>query len=399
MGPPPEGGAVAYRVVIYCPDRHIVYDGRTPYQVGVGGGISTRVRMARALSRRGHQVTQIVNCPRHEIIDGVEYVPLGEVSRIQTDVLIGTTSGGELDLGPLLKLQSDCRLFLVWVHGISKPGSVDELRYHSLYAVSNFIADFVADEWGVDRHRVFVSYNGFEEDIFSLAEESRPPRDPYRLVYFSHPSKGLDAAAGVVRRLRQADSRYHLVVLGGPRLWGQPEGESRHDEGVEYRGLVGQPALAQELLQCQFSLNLQTRQEPGALAIVDALRAGCILIGSPVGCYSEMVIDGRDGFLIPGDSDDEETQQRAAATILVVSESRGLVQRIRQRAQSLPWNTDTLAQAWTEHWEWALRDHERNERRGEAERVPACPWCGSSRLGLADGYHCLGCGRYQRVVE
>ena len=47
--------------------------------------------------------------------------------------------------------------------------------------------------------------------------------------------------------------------------------------------------------------------------IVDALRAGCILIGSPVGCYPEMVRDGQDGFLIPGDAGDEETQQRAAA--------------------------------------------------------------------------------------
>ncbi len=52
MSPPRAEGGRRYRVVIYCPDRHIVYDGRTPDEIGVGGGITARVRMARALARR-----------------------------------------------------------------------------------------------------------------------------------------------------------------------------------------------------------------------------------------------------------------------------------------------------------------------------------------------------------
>jgi glycosyltransferase involved in cell wall biosynthesis len=344
-------------------------------------------------------VIQIGNCPKHETIDGVEYLPVDGVSQVQGDVVIATTSGGELDLGPLRKLRLEYRLFIIWVHGIVKPGSLDDLPYRWLYAVSNFIGDLAADTWGVDRERLFVSYNGFEEDVFALAEQSHPARDPFRLVYFSHPSKGLSPATGVLRRLRQADSRYHLLVLGGPRLWGQAEVETPQEEGVEYRGLVGQQTLVRDLLTSQFSLNLQSREEPGALAIVDALRAGCVLIGSPVGCYPEMVRDGRDGFLIPGHADEAGTQERAAATIEAVAESSERLQRIRHSAQSIPWDTETLAQAWAGHWEWSLSEHSGDTIPAGSENGPSCPRCGSPRLRLADGYHCVVCGTYQREME
>ena len=63
-----EAKGVKRRVAIFCPDRHILYDGRTPDEVGVGGGITARVRMARALARRGHEVHMIVNCPQAAVL-------------------------------------------------------------------------------------------------------------------------------------------------------------------------------------------------------------------------------------------------------------------------------------------------------------------------------------------
>ena len=76
------------RVVLYCPDRHLTYDGRTPDDVGVGGGVTARVRMARGLARLGHDVTQVVNCPRRETIDGVDYRPLDDPGQLQADVAV-----------------------------------------------------------------------------------------------------------------------------------------------------------------------------------------------------------------------------------------------------------------------------------------------------------------------
>lgn len=387
---------ISRRVVIYCPDRHIVYDGRTPYQRGVGGGISARVRMARALARAGHRVTMVVNCPERERIDGVEFVPLLPRRRLEGDVLIANTSGGEMSLEPLLDLEVEAALRLVWVHGTIKPVGLEAVGFDALYAVSHFVAEVAEREWGVARRRIFVSYNAFEPDLFREAERSHPRRDPYRLVYFSHPSKGLETAIDVVRRLRAVDRRFHLMVFGGARLWGQEELPAPVEEGVIRRGLVGQRQLVFELLQCGFALQLQARQEPGALAIVEAMRAGCLLIASPVGCYPEMVRDGLDGLLLPGDHTRAAVRESAADVILRLVEDRDRAAAVRRRAQSIPWDTDTMAGVWSGHWDWWLAGRSRAAGASGLAAHGACPSCGGMRLALADGTHCQGCGVYTR---
>ncbi|OGO13767.1 MAG: hypothetical protein A2Y93_12535, partial [Chloroflexi bacterium RBG_13_68_17] len=330
MSPRRGEGAARYRVMLYCPDRHLVYDGRTPDEAGVGGGITARVRMARALRRLGHRVTMVVNCSRPRRIDGVDYVPLDGVARLSGDVVILTTSGGGLDLTPALALEAQARLRIVWVHGPDRPAGFEALGAEAVYAVSNFIGRIVRLEWGVAGERLFVAYNGYDEASFARAEKRKPRRDPHRLVYFSHPSKGLAAAIGVLRRLRARDLRFALHVFGGPGLWGGTGDGPDPEDGLVDHGLVGQTRLAEELLRSAFSIHLQTRREPGALAIPDALRAGCVLLGSPVGCYPEVIRDGVNGFLVPGDADDDSTQARAAERVLTLAANPPMMDSIRR---------------------------------------------------------------------
>ncbi|HET7011760.1 MAG TPA: glycosyltransferase family 4 protein [Anaerolineales bacterium] len=379
------------RVVIYCPDRHIVYDGSTPYRRGVGGGISARIRMARALARVGHQVTMVVNCPCRDRIDSVDYVPLDESRRLQADVLIANTSGGAMSLEPVFDLEVEADLRLGWFHGTVRPAGLEAESFDGFYAVSNFVAGVAEREWGLPRRRIFVAYNAFEEELFRAAESDAPERDLHRLVYFSHPSKGLEAAIGVMRRLRAVDRRFHLVIFGGPGLWGEAEQQMPVGEGMIWRGLVGQETLIPELVRCGFALHLQARQEPGALAIVDAMRAGCALVGSPVGCYPEMVRHGVDGILLPGDHLGPEVQDAAAEAIMGLVEDRERADALRQAAQSIPWNTDTMAEVWTQHWEARLEG-----RSSTSTAQAGCPLCGGFGLALRDGCHCLDCGRYSR---
>ena len=37
------------QIAIYCPDRHFLYDGKTPDQAGVGGGLTVRIRFREPL--------------------------------------------------------------------------------------------------------------------------------------------------------------------------------------------------------------------------------------------------------------------------------------------------------------------------------------------------------------
>ena len=374
------------RVVIYCPDRHIEYDGRTPEKVGVGGGITARIRMAKALASLGHDVAMVVNCIERTVIDGVDYVPLDEVEHLEGDIAIVNTSGGDLDLSPVLDIPLDVDKTIVWVHGTIYPGGFDRLDVDSVYAVSNFIGEVVHRDWSVPSERIFVVYNSFDDDVFRAAEREVSDRDPFRLIYFSHPSKGLHAAIGVLRILRSVDPQYCMDVLGGYRLWGQQERHFDSEAGVEYHGLVGQQRLIQGLLRSAFSIQIQKREEPGALAIVEALRAGCVLMGSHVGCYPEYIKHGINGFLITGDADGVDVQQNTADQILKLTSDPETLRAVSEQASAVLWSSTTMARVWTAHWNYLLK--------GEIREHSTCPRCEGVGLRLEDGLHCTECGKY-----
>ncbi len=390
MSPPRAERAGRYRVVIYCPDRHIVYDGRTPDEIGVGGGITARVRMARALRRLGHQVTLVVNCARAGRFDRVEYVPLDGVKKLSGDVVLWTTSGDGLDLTPASSLDVQARLSIVWVHGPVQPAGFGGIGAQAIYAVSNFIGRIVRNEWGVPGERLFVVYNGHEESTIARAERLARVRDEHRLIYFSHPSKGLEAALGVLGRLRDEDPSFHLIVCGGPELWGDVRAAPVQADGVIDRGLVGQEGLAAELLASGISLHLQNREEPGSLAIGEAQRAGCIVVASPVGCFPEYIADGIDGFLIPGDPSEHEIQARAAHRIRQLLAAPGEMEKVRRQARAAAFDTDTLARVWTADWD---------RRLGQGKRTAEspCAACGGPAAVLPDGAHCGLCGFFSRA--
>ncbi len=388
-----------YRVVFYCPDKHIEYDGNTPYRTGVGGGITARVRMAKALSKAGHEVVMVVNCPRRERIDGVEYIPLGQTRRMEGDVLIANTSGGAMDLMPLLDLETNVRLRLVWAHGTIKPTGLEKVGWDYLYAVSNFVAGVAHSDWGIPQDRIFVVYNAYEEELFSRAEDQNPVRDPFRLVYFSHPSKGLDTAIAVLKRLRAMNPRFHLLVFGGPGLWGQPDTGFPEAEGLIYKGLVGQRELARELMQCSYSICLQSREEPFGMTTIESMRAGCVVMASPVGAFEELIRDGKDGFIIRGNHCSDSVRKRVAMLIQKLSQDPFTMQELGYHARKSIWDSDTMASTWAGHWNWWF---ERSLQRGHiahSDKFELCSNCGGIFLRLADGFHCIECGLYKQSTK
>lgn len=376
-------------VIFYCPDAHIQYDGRTPYEVGVGGGITARVRMARALARIGHRVRMVVNCSRIETIDGVDYLPLVKATALESDVIILNTSGGELDLSSVHRLGIRASLVLLWASGLKRPRGLDGLPVGFVYAKSNFQRDVVRRDWDLPDLPIFVSYNGFDEEVFRAADVQCHERDPFRLISLAHPLKGLAATVQVLRRLRQVEPRYVLHVFGDERLWGDPKGIPVDEPGVVAHGLVGQRQLAVELLRSSFALHLQTIQEVFGIALLDSLRAGCLVLASEVGAYPELVHDGLDGYLVPGDPNASWVQDRAAERVLECGRRPLETEIIRGAAKLVPWSMDRLADAWTAHW---TRVWEGSW--GAEEEAQGCAICGGVLELLPDGEHCTECGQY-----
>jgi len=383
-----------YDVTIYCPDRHLVYDGRTPDRQGVGGGVTARIRLARAFAALGHRVTVLANCPREGTYSSVHYVPWDGVKRIRTDVLVLNTSGGAVDVRPILDVDVQARQRIVWVQGVPAPRGLHEVGMDVLCVPSNFIRRVAEREWNVPGSAIFVAYNAADPlRPWPLLGGRVPARDPYRLVYTSHPSKGLDAALGVLRVLRRRDARYCLHVYGGARLWGGEESAPPVEDGLVYHGLTGQARLARALLRAGVSLNLQAREEPLPLAAIEAMRAGCVVLASPVGGYPEIVRHGHNGFLVPGDHRDEATWRRAADLVSHLVDHPAHARYLRHNARSVPWDWETMAWTWSGHWDWFFgrADH---ATPGAIALDVSCAECGGDYLPLADGYHCVKCGRY-----
>jgi hypothetical protein len=150
--------------------------------------------------------------------------------------------------------------------------------------------------------------------------------------------------------------------------------------------------LVRELLRSGFSLQLQSREEPFGMTVVEAMRAGCVVLASPEGAIPELIEDGRTGFLVPGDPASDDVLDRATSLVLGLVRDPDALMRVRQNARAAIWDTDTLARVWTAHWAWLLK---RSGQPAVVETGP-CPRCGGERLSLEDGHHCTRCSIYSK---
>ena len=380
-------------VTFYCPDRHLTYDGRTPDDRGVGGGVTARLRLAAALARRGHAVDVVCNCAGPLLIDGVQFLPLDSVRSIQADILILHTTGDRLDLRPALTLDLDISSRrIVLVDGIEPPQGLHQVEMDQLYACSNFIAAIARAKWGVLPEQIVVTHHGVMKNWFARREPDDDRRNPFAIVYAAHPSKGLAHAIDVLSRLRLVDQRFELHVFGGNALWGGAGVETPRRPGVIDHGLIGQRDLARKLTESGFALYLQTREEPFGISVAEALAAGCITIASAVGAHPEIIEDGVTGFLMEGDAAADAVHARAVDLMRSLVANPEGTAAIRRQAKGTPLDWDTVAATWEQLWNGTDDDASVDDRR------PRCVRCAARSMRFADGYRCRACGEYSRTI-
>jgi len=383
-----------YNVTFYCPDHHIEYNFHTLDRMGVGGGITARTRIAHALAKRGHNVTMFVNCPRDEVIQGINFKHFSQMVDVNSDVFIATTSAGNLDLSMIDVRKIHTKLKILMMHGCDLPNNTTTSDYDFFYVPSNFIRINLFNN-GIVSRKIFVSYHGIAEENYK--HKPNYDRDLYNLAYVGHPSKGLNAAISILKILHQKDPRFSLHIYGGNRLWGEVETSLPDVEGVIYHGLVGQKILAHSLQESSIELNLQSREEPFGMSVTESMRAGCIVIASPVGAFTEIIQNGYNGFLLPGNHNDLETQEKAAELITNLLINPDYMEYIRKNAVSSLFNWQTVAKTWEKHWDWNFSKSS-NFNYASERYIKGCNLCDGDMLMIADGLHCTVCGNYQRSL-
>ena len=242
------------------------------------------------------------------------------------DIFIASTSGGALDLSDLADRKINARLNILFAHGITQPKGLIDYPLNWIYSPSNFLCEVISRQWKITSAKTFVTPHGIEEKLFLNAINKKSERDPYTMIYAGHPSKGLDTAIAVLRILRQTEPRFTLHVFGGYQLWGEDLPLNIDEPGLKSHGLIGQRDLARKMQNAGFSLNLQAREEPFGMVITESMRAGCIVLASPVGAYPELIQNGFNGFLIPGDHTRKSRSVTGSSIDTGTGETTGLLQ-------------------------------------------------------------------------
>ena len=199
------------RVFFYCPDRHITYEGSTADRTGVGGGITVRLRMAAALAGLGHAVKMACNCERVHTYRGVDYVPLDQATMIDADVLIVHSTAGT-GVGGLFEMEVSARIRILLVDGIPQPPASEQMQADWVYPCSNFISSVIQERWNLPGAEILVSHHGIKRlkpSRFNFFQR----RDPCRLIYTSHPSKGLDTAIRCNPQATQAQPAIRFALV------------------------------------------------------------------------------------------------------------------------------------------------------------------------------------------
>jgi glycosyltransferase involved in cell wall biosynthesis len=284
------------------------------------------------------------------VIDGVEFIPVDDVGQLSADVVILNTSGDQLDLTAAIDLQIRTASMIIWTQGVQMPQGLHELNPDYVYVPSRFIGDIAFEEWGVEARKIVVANNFYDEKVATAVDSELISRDPKRMVYSAHPSKGLGAAVCILERLRETDPEFVLDIFGGDALWGQSDRDLELPEGATFHGKIGQARLACEMRKATFSIQLQTRREPGALLIPEAFEAGCIIIASPVGCYPEQIQNGVNGFLIEGDPVEASVQDTAAEVIQSSSADAQKLDAIRAAGRQSAIGSLMAARSWISVW-------------------------------------------------
>ncbi len=191
----------------------------------------------------------------------------------------------------------------------------------------------------------------------------------------------------VLRELRAREPRFHLEVVGGARLWGGADAAPVQADGVHDHGLLGQRALTPLLLRSTYAMQMQDREEPFGLTVIEAMRAGWW--SSPVqwALLPELVTDGVNGVIVPG---------RPSGAVRPACGRGCDPQAARQTRMRASPSCAAAVPPRPTRTRWrapGCRTGSRGSGKLEPVRV-ACSHCGMLAHRLADGDHCTVCGLF-----
>jgi glycosyltransferase involved in cell wall biosynthesis len=168
---------------------------------------------------------------------------------------------------------------------------------------------------------------------------------PLRLLFAGRADyqKGMSRLKGMLDILAAKSAPFELTFVGGANLaeesvqW--PPGCTRlhpptHDEA----------ALSRYYAEADVCV-LLSRWEGVPLSLLDAMAHGCVVVATDVGAVSELIDNGRTGYLVSNDRDEEVAPRATDLIERIIADNTGSIDLRRQ----------AVAAAWRFSWDAAAR--------------------------------------------
>jgi tetratricopeptide (TPR) repeat protein len=306
-------------IAFICGDNFFgVHWGPWSIKSGIGGSEEAVINAAREFVKAGWHVE--VYCAlgkkRSEspvIADGVEYWPIhcwtGEYDN-PLDVIVWWRAPRAVEV-----VAHRSALNYAWMHDIHVPGSWGEKThevYDGVFLLSDYhrkLHSFLPDD------KVILTENGLDPDLFVPIEKFT--NEPHRMIYGSDPCRGFQYILPHWKRIREEvpDAEIH-VFYGWSRHFmestkSNPEHKriyeyveaNRNQDGIHWRGKVGQEQLAKEYAKSGIWGYPTTFPEIHCITALKAQAHGCTPIVTDDFALSQTVKFGKK---LPGPMTDPE---------------------------------------------------------------------------------------------
>ena len=322
-------------IVMHC--MGLPFNGETIKNESLGGSETAAYYVAKELASKGHKVTLFTNSQDEGEFDGVNYVfagnstqhqPLGDrfhfyAENTPHDVLIIQRHPSSFQYAWASKIK------LWWVHDLAQMRNNQAVQANlwnidGILTVSEFHKQQYVDVYGINPDIIFPIQNGIDLNLYRDDLERDPPyylskiEKQVKLLYSSRPERGLEhlvKQGGIMERLAEKDSKYHLYVCAYENTTAQTEqyyqflkqrcGEL---ENVTLLGSLTKQELADVMRQCDLMVyptpnsNQPNFEEVSCITAMECMAAGLPFLSSERGALPETCAESG-SILLPPDKD------------------------------------------------------------------------------------------------
>lgn len=322
----PQG--VKMKISFYDNHGKLRYNPNTEKNVGIGGAETVIIQTAKALAKRGHEVSVYINCNFPDIYDGVKYYQYNDYVPTHEDVLVGFEN-----FPPVY----NAKVVVNWANRFYLDDILRFKEIDKLFVVSDWHRDYFASLLPKEFvEKMKVVNPGVSQAYFQNTEK----KEMYNVTYAGHPGKGgMSALAPVIERLKPKLPGVKMRVFGGGGIWGWDNDQYRPiynkliKSGIAYHGQIGKEDMVKRLNQAEIFLYpvAPHHKETFCLAVLEAMAAGCVVIASPSGNVPNLV--GDRGFIIDGDINHYTWAMDVTAKILELYQSPSLIDELSNKSR------------------------------------------------------------------